>query len=107
MALRKGPAPVMLTKLEALAHAASQLRELAQTFQMIAMLDEAAAKSQGGSPEARAAYSQLARETPEPGLQAKACHDAARAIEEMALEERLVAVRAQRAEAERASAKAK
>jgi hypothetical protein len=87
--------PVLLTPAEALDYAARQLLDMAQGCDLAAMVLElrGAAWMADAPAEARAKFADLSQMIPEPKLQAAACRSAARVIQELSLEERLVAAR--------------
>jgi hypothetical protein len=88
------PPPVILTKLEAIQFAADQLTDMAKQCDLIAMIVDAIGGGTGNLPaEAAARLRELRQAMPEPKLQAMAMREGAKAISELALEERLVAAR--------------
>lgn len=87
----KSPPPVLLTKTEALDHAARQLDDMASHIMLVATLSAALGNN---VPDAFRNDIALIREAlVDPTLQIAAAKDAAAAIRALALEERLVAAR--------------
>lgn len=88
--------PLLLNKADALNYAAERLEQMAADLAMAKMLvDLVGDRLPPDETDAAEALSALQAETREPQLQEAAMRDAAKAIRELAMEERLMAARAQ------------
>lgn len=89
---------IFLNKGEALTFAAEQLEAIANSCGLAELIIVQLQKRQDENSPATEALHDLKRRVPEPAIQAAALRSAAAAIRELAMEERLVAARAQAAE---------
>lgn len=92
------PPPVLLTKAEALAFAADRLERMARDREIAALILGCLEDSPPPDAELGRKLAEFRDAMREPELQARAIRDAARAIRELALEERLMSARVQAAD---------
>ncbi|QZP06835.1 hypothetical protein [Caenibius sp. WL] len=89
--------PILLSKIDALSFAAQQLDEMVMRIgvasQMLDLIESIAAQAPGKSDEASKLLD-LRSKIPEPEIQRRAIGDAAKAIRDLVLEERLIAAHA-------------